>query len=94
MGEVEAFEIEGLKCYFPSADHYPHHFEVLRRGQYVVRVFFLRTTRKRGLSWEYKMQMGGEFSRADQEALFEMVMRHKRHLLAEFNRKVCPERRR
>lgn len=94
MGEVEAFEIEGLRCYFASADHYPHHFEVVRRGAYVVRIYFLRTTRKRGLNWEYKMQLGGTFSRADQEDVYAMVMRHKRRLLTEFNRKVCPERRR
>lgn len=94
MGEVEAFEIEGLRCYFASADHYPHHFEVVRPGAYMVRIYFLRTTRKRGLIWEYKMQLGGTFSRADQEHVYEIVMRHKRRLLAEFNRKVCPERRR
>ena len=94
MGDVEAFEIEGLKCYFASADHYPHHFEVMRRGGYVVRIFFLRTNRKRGLNWEYKMKLGGTFTKAEQDALFEVVMRHKRRLLAEFKRKVCPERRR
>jgi hypothetical protein len=93
MGEVDAFRIDGCKCYYPSSDHYPHHFEVLRRGAYVVRVFFLRTNRKRGLSWEYKFELGGEFSRADQDVLFELVMRHKRRLLREWNEKVCPDRR-
>jgi hypothetical protein len=94
MGEVDAFELDGLKCYFPASDHYPQHFEVLSRGRYVVRIFFLRTNKKRGLNWEYKLRFGGEFSKADQEMLFEVVMRHKRRLLREWNQKVCPDRRR
>lgn len=94
MGEVDAFKIDGLKCYFPSNDHYPQHFEVLRRGGYVVRIFFLRTNRNRGLSWEYKLRLGGEFSPADQDVLFRMVMQHKRRLLREWNQKVSPDRRR
>ncbi len=43
MGEVDAFHVPGFKCYFPASDHYPQHFEVYRRGEYVVRIFFLRT---------------------------------------------------
>jgi hypothetical protein len=94
MGDVDAFQVPGIKCYFPAADHYPQHFEVYRRGAYVVRVFFLRTNRTRGLNWEYKLQMrGGEFSAADQEAVFELVMKNKRKLLREWNDKVCPDRR-
>jgi hypothetical protein len=44
MGEVEAFAVPGIKCYFPSADHYPPHFEAYRQGAYVVRVFFCAPT--------------------------------------------------
>lgn len=94
MGEVDAFKIDGLKCYFPSNDHYPQHFEVLRRGGYVLRIFFLRTNKKRGLNWEYKLRLGGELSSMDEEVLFQMVMRHKRRLLREWNQKVSPGRRR
>ncbi|HET7232283.1 MAG TPA: hypothetical protein VFJ16_19915 [Longimicrobium sp.] len=93
MGEVEAFEVDGIKCYFPSADHLPHHFEVYRRGAYVVRIYFLRTNRKRGLNWDYKRNMGGEFAPAEQAVLFELVMKHKRRLLAEWRRKVSPDQR-
>lgn len=94
MGDVESFTVHGIKCYFPSADHLPHHFEAYRRGKYVVRVFFLRTTRKRGLNWDYKLQMrGGSFDAADQDAIYEMVMKHKRKLLREWRTKVCPDRR-
>lgn len=93
MGEVDAFHIPGFKCYFPASDHYPQHFEAYRRGEYVVRIFFLRTGRKRGLNWEYKLQMRGEFGPAEQAALFEQVMKHKRRLLREWNAKVCLDRR-
>jgi hypothetical protein len=94
MGDVDAFRVPGIKCYFPAADHYPQHFEVYRRGAYVVRVFILRTTRKRGLNWEYKLQMrGGEFGAGDREAVYELVIKNKRKLLREWNEKVCPDRR-
>jgi hypothetical protein len=62
MGEVDAFQVPGLKCYFPSGDHYPHHFEVLRRGEYIIRVYFPRTSRKRGLNWDYKRQLAESFA--------------------------------
>ena len=94
MGEVDAFEVPGLKCYFPSGDHYPHHFEVLRRGGYIVRVYFLRTNRKRGLNWDYKRQMGGTLSPEDEEVLYELVMKNKRRLLREWNEKVLPDHKR
>lgn len=94
MGDVTVFAVTGIKCYFPSADHYPQHFEAYRRGAYIVRIFFLRTNRTRGLNWEYKLQMrGGEFTAADQEALYALVMKYKRQLLREWNAKVCPDRR-
>jgi hypothetical protein len=64
MGKVDAFKLDGLKCYFPSADHLPQHFEVYRPGAYVVRIYFLRTNKKRGLNWDYKRMMGGEFGPA------------------------------
>lgn len=91
MGEVDAFTLDGLKCYFPSADHLPHHFEVYRPGAYVVRIYFLRTNKKRGLNWDYKRTMGGEFGPAEQAELFKLVMQHKRRLLGEWHRKVCPD---
>ena len=93
MGEVDAFQIDGVRCYFPSADHLPQHFEVYRRGAYVVRIFFLRTGKRRGLNWNYKRKMEGEFGPAEQEMVFNLVMKHKRRLLGEWRRKVCPDRR-
>ena len=94
MGDVEALAVPGIKCYFPSADHYPQHFEAYRRGAWVVRIFFLRTTRKRGLNWEYKMQMRGrQFAPEEQDIVYGLVLKKKRQLLREWNAKVCPDRR-
>lgn len=89
MGEVDAFTLPGLKCYFGSEDHYPQHFEVLRRGEWRIRVYFLRTSRKNGLVFDYKRApRRSEVSAADRDALFAMVMRHKRRLRREWNTKV------
>jgi hypothetical protein len=93
MGDVEAFAVDGIKCYFPSADHYPQHFEAYRRGKYVVRIYFLRTTRKRGLNWDYKLQMrGGEFTAADQKVLYALALKFKRKLLRQWNTQVRTQR--
>lgn len=90
LGEVDAFSIQDLKCFFGSNDHLPHHFEVLKRGEWVIRVFFLRTNRKRGLNWEYKKQWRGrEATARELEAIYELVLQNKRRLLREWNEKVC-----
>lgn len=91
MGEVDAFKIDGLKCYFASGDHLPQHFEVYRPGAYIVRIYFLRTNKKRGLNWDYKRQIGDGFESAERDLLFEHVMKHKRRLLREWHEKVCPD---
>lgn len=95
MGEVGAFTLPGLKCYFGSEDHYPQHFEVLRRGQWLIRVYFLRTSRKNGLVFDYKKApRRSDVSPADRDDLFAMVMRHKRRLRREWNAKVREARER
>lgn len=89
MGDVDAFTLAGLKCYFGSEDHYPQHFEVLRRGRWRIRVFFLQTNRKRGLAFEYKKApRKAEISPQDEADLLAMVLKHKRKLLREWNLKV------
>jgi len=93
LGEVGAFSIAGLKCYFGSNDHYPQHFEVLKRGAWVIRVFILRSNRKRGLNWEYKNRWAGAVvSAAEEKEILEMVLSHKRRLLREWNEKVSVAR--
>ena len=92
VGDVEAFSIPGLKCYFGSNDHYPHHFEILKRGAWAARVFFLQTTRKRGLRWEYKSQWKGRMTAAEESELLALVLKHKKRLLREWNEKVTEAR--
>ena len=41
MGQVDAFEIQGLKLWFNSSDHTPPHLHVSRRGKWEVRVMIL-----------------------------------------------------
>ena len=41
MALVRAFEIEGLRLWFPSNDHEPPHFHAKRSGEWEVRVRFL-----------------------------------------------------
>lgn len=91
LGLVEAFSISGLKCYFGSNDHEPEHFEVLRPGAWVIRVFFLKSTRKRGLSWNYKHHWSGAVRARDEQEILEMVLAHRRRLLREWGVKVCDE---
>jgi hypothetical protein len=95
VGDVDAFAIPGLKCYFGSEDHYPQHFEVLRRGEWRIRVYFLRTSNKNGLVFDYKKApRRAEVSPADRDVIFAMVMQHKRRLRREWNAKVRAARER
>ena len=89
MGDVDAFSIPGLKCYFSSNDHPPPHFEVLKRGHWVIRVYFLRSGKVRGLNWVYKNRWRGNPTGAEEAAILEMVLAHRRGLLREWNEKVC-----
>src|SRR5437773_30378 len=89
VGDVVAFSIAGLKCYFGSNDHFPQHFEVLKRGNWVIRVFFLRSTRVRGLSWEYKKQWKGAFGSREEAIVLRLVLANKRLLLQEWRKRVC-----
>jgi len=90
LGDVDAFSLAGLKCYFGSNDHYPQHFEVLKSGKWVIRVFILRSSKKRGLNWNYKTRwQGAALHATEEQEILEMVLAHKRHLLNEWNSKVC-----
>src|SRR5579862_334654 len=88
LGNVEAFVITGLKCYFGSNDHYPQHFEVLKRGHWLIRVFIIASGKKNGLDWNYKKQWKGEVRSSDEALILAMVVQHKRRLLREWDQKV------
>ena len=42
MPTMRAFHIAGLKMWFWSLDHEPPHFHAKRRGEWEVKVYFLR----------------------------------------------------
>ena len=89
MGEVDAFRVEGYRCYFGSEDHIPEHYEILRRGAWVIRVFFIRTSNKNGLVFEYKSRWSGPGVTPAEEATFlRLTLRHKRRLRREWRAKV------
>lgn len=92
MGNVDAFALTGLKCYFGPNDHYPQHFHVLKAGEWLIRVFFLRSNRNRGLNWNYKYHWKGAVSAAEEQELLKQVLAHKRRLLREWNNKVSVAR--
>jgi len=89
LGDVKAFRVEGLKCYFGSNDHYPQHFEVSKRGCWVIRVYILRSNRKRGLNWEFKLGpwAAGPLP-AEKDEILALVLRHKRRLLRQWDSDV------
>jgi hypothetical protein len=89
LGQVEAFEIDGLKLWINSSDHLPPHFHAKRRGQWEIRVFFLTCTDK-NLDFNVKFQFGKKGpSAADQAAILELVLEHRAALLQEWEKKVC-----
>ncbi len=42
MATVSAFQISGVSMWFWSLDHQPPHFHAKRRGEWEVKVYFLR----------------------------------------------------
>lgn len=90
MGDVDAFRIQGLKCYFGSNDHPPRHFEVLKRGKWVIRVYIVKSSKSLGLSWDTKKSWRKASPTARELGqILEMVLAHKKRLLKEWDTKVC-----
>jgi hypothetical protein len=85
LGQVEAFEIDGLKLWINSSDHLPAHFHAKRRGQWEIRVFFLECT-DNNLSFNVKWGRRGP-SAADRAAILELVLGHRAVLLQEWELK-------
>ena len=42
MGRLEAFTVQGCRCWFYSGDHSPPHFHVAVADEWEIRVFFLQ----------------------------------------------------
>ena len=85
MGKVEAFGLEGVKCWFCSSDHRPPHFHAKRRGQWCFRVLFMLSkdrmlVRVKGLR--------GSINARDREMLCGLAEKHREELVQEWERKV------
>ena len=87
MGQVEAFQLPGLRLWFNSSDHLPPHLHVGRRGQWELRVFFLECTTA-GLAFEQNWDRESP-SAVDRAAILLAVLEHRVALLEEWERKVC-----
>jgi hypothetical protein len=85
MGKVEAFTLAGVECWFWSNDHNPPHFNAKRRGQWCVKVFFLRPKHR---MLEREKGPRGEISTRDRRELCDLAERHRPELLKEWERKV------
>lgn len=85
MGDVDCFRIEGVKCWFSSQDHRPPHFHAKKRGEWHVRVWFLRKQ-------EDMLERGpgprGRISSLDRKTLLQMAADHRPALLEEWEQKV------
>lgn len=84
MGRVEAFELEGLQCWFCSQDHSPPHFHAKRRGQWEYRVYFLRAQPNMlDLKWGIRMMTASY-----RKKICGAAAAHRYGLLREWERKV------
>jgi len=84
MTKVDCFCIEGIFCWFWSNDHRPPHFNARRRGEWVVKVFFLEKKAK----MIEKAKWSGRISQADRKALSNMTKQYRGNLLEEWEEKV------
>lgn len=87
MGKVEAFEVPGLDLRFPAGDHLPYHFHAVKRGCWHIRVVIKRCSRRHGLYYDVKWGTGSDAR--ERAVLVEEVVKHRRRLLREWERKVC-----
>jgi len=91
LGKVDCFAISGLDLYFNSSDHLPHHFHARLPDRWEIRVYFLTST-DRFLDYEVIWPKTGTGPRAPViKDLLSQVLTHRKELLAERERKVCPK---
>jgi hypothetical protein len=84
MGKLDCFRIEGVDCWFWSNDHRPPHFNARRRGEWEVRVFFL----KRKSEMIEESRRSSRISKAHRRVLSDMAEQHREELLKEWEKKV------
>ncbi|MHB8522408.1 MAG: DUF4160 domain-containing protein [Limisphaerales bacterium] len=86
MPKLKCFSIDGVELWFWSIDHHPPHFHAKRRGEWEVKVNFLRGHDEMiELIWATKK---AHLSKADREIFWELVEKHRLELLKEWEEKV------
>jgi hypothetical protein len=66
---------------------------VWKRGEWVIRVYFLKCSSKHGLIWDYKHRWRRRgVTGANESAILAVVLANQRQLLVEWNEKVCDPR--
>lgn len=86
MGRVECFTLPGIDCWFFSSDHAPEHFHARLRGEWEVKVLFLRQPVEFDVVWQVKRVPGSAM-----RGLSEMAEKHRSALFSEWSRKVAQE---
>jgi hypothetical protein len=84
MGKLDCFCIGGIDCWFWSYDHRPPHFNAKRRGEWEVRVFFM----KKKAEMIELTKWSGRISRAHRKAICDLAEQHREDLLKEWEEKV------
>jgi hypothetical protein len=84
MGRISCFGIEGVQCWFNSQEHKPPHFHAKRRGEWEVRVHFMKS-RTEMLEVKWKNE---RISRQDRKILCDKATTYRPELLKEWEEKV------
>jgi hypothetical protein len=84
MGRISCFGLEGIQCWFNSQEHKPPHFHAKRRGEWEVRVHFLKSrTEMVEVKWQNE-----RISRQDRKNLCDKAKTYRPELLKEWEEKV------
>ena len=88
MGKVDVLSgLVGVYCWFYSHEHKPPHFHAKRKGQWHIRVYFLRQ-RSEMMDRVYDRNMRGRISAKDRNAICGLSVLHREELLKEWEKKV------
>ena len=83
MPTVSAFGIAGLDLRFYTNDHEPPHFHAIKRGDWVIRVFFTQCTKDELVYGQEGTSTKAPTS-AVRKALLEQVLAHQFDLMVEW----------
>lgn len=86
MGRVECFTLAGVDCWFFSSDHTPEHFHARSRGEWEVKILFLRQPIEVEVVWQVKRIPGSVM-----RDLAEIAEKHRSALFSKWSRKVAQE---